>query len=67
MKPISDFSVIEAMQKHGGSFVKHLAIAAYNADTANLNKIKATWPDYWVKYAKFAEEDARAEEAEGKG
>ena len=45
-----DLNTIEAMEKHGGSFVKALAGAARAADRINLMLIKETWHDYWKKY-----------------
>lgn len=43
-----------AMEKFGGSFVKHLGRLILLADTDNLKKIKETWPDYWEKYRLLA-------------
>ena len=45
-----DFNTVQAMKKHGGSFVKALAGAAEVADPNNLELIKQTWHDYWKKY-----------------
>lgn len=45
-----DLKVLGAMEKYGGSFVKALALLAYRADSTNLHKIKATWPEYWQQY-----------------
>ena len=50
-----DLKVIEAMEKYGGSFVAALAQAARRADSTNLAKIKATWPEYWQQYTEMAE------------
>lgn len=50
-----DLKVIEAMKKYGGSFASHLAQAASCADAENLEKIKATWPEYWQRYTEMAE------------
>lgn len=49
-----DLAVIEAMEKYGGSFVVALAKAARRADSDNLAKIKATWPEYWQQYTEMA-------------
>lgn len=49
-----DYRVVEAMEKYGGSFVKALAEAARRADSTNLAKIKATWPEYWQQYTEMA-------------
>lgn len=40
-----------AMKRFGGSFVGALGVALAHADHENAAKIKATWPDYWTKYA----------------
>lgn len=50
----SDYIIIETMRRYGGSFVSQLAEAALCADEANLQKIKATWPEYWTKYNDIA-------------
>lgn len=42
---------IQAMLRYGGAFVKALAGAAQLADSENLAKIKATWPEYWSHYS----------------
>ena len=49
-----DMAVIEAMEQYGGSFVAALAQAARRADSTNLAKIKATWPEYWRQYTEMA-------------
>ncbi len=48
-----DYWTVEAMRKFGGSFVKILADLASHADPINLNKIKATWPEYWEEYERM--------------
>ena len=45
-----DYWTLKAMSTFGGSFVKALAEAAHHADSANLRKIKDTWPAYWGSY-----------------
>lgn len=45
-----DYWTTEAMEIYGGSFVKALAKCAQRADSDNLAKIKATWPEYWAQY-----------------
>jgi hypothetical protein len=51
-----DYKTVEAMARFGGSFVKELAVLASRADPENLKKIKDTWPEYWSRYEKMAEE-----------
>lgn len=51
----SDMKTLEAMEKYGGSFVSHLATAARHADPVNLQKIKATFSEYWREYKEMAE------------
>lgn len=48
--PDEVFKVSHAMEKYGGSFVKHLGMALHYADHINAQKIKNTWPDYWKEY-----------------
>ena len=52
---ISDSDIIKCMISRGGSFVTHLGILATKADSENLQKIKDSWPEYWEKYKKMAE------------
>jgi hypothetical protein len=49
-----DYDIIQAMRRFGGSFVRALAEAAQAADDVNFAKLKATWPEYWKKYADLA-------------
>jgi hypothetical protein len=46
---IDDYLVLQAMRKDGGSFVRALAAAATCADSDNLARIKAAWPEYWAR------------------
>lgn len=50
-----DLDIIEAMEKYGGSFVSHLAAAAKHADSKNLAKLKAAFPEYWKQYAEMVD------------
>lgn len=43
------------MEKYGGSFTQHLGRAVRKADPTNLDKIKTTWPDLWIKYLEIGE------------
>ena len=61
-----DFDVISAMIEYGGSFVRKLGAAALVADPENLNKIKATWPDYWAAYARTAKQLSEIEKQASK-
>jgi hypothetical protein len=54
MKEPTDNDILRAMTRYGGNFVKWLASAARYADSENLAKIKATWPEYWATYREFA-------------
>lgn len=45
-----DSWTVDAMEKWGGDFVKHLGALARRADYGNLRKIKAVWPEYWLDY-----------------
>lgn len=49
-----DHAIVDAMEKHGGSFVKALANAARHADHYNLGKIRATWSEYWDTYREMS-------------
>lgn len=49
-----DYATSEAMLRMGGSFVQALGEAARRADLVNLAKLKATFPEYFTKYAELA-------------
>jgi hypothetical protein len=51
---IEDVHVLHKMRQFGGSFVRALAEAGFCADSENLAKIKATWPDLWKEYEAWA-------------
>ncbi len=46
----------EAMQRQGGSFVKHLGSALMVADPVNSRKIRSTFKEYFDEYLKIAEQ-----------
>ena len=50
---IEDLKAIENMHQRGGNFARALAHAAAAADPENIQKIKATWPDMWDRYANW--------------
>lgn len=50
-----DWEVVSTMSVYGGGFVKALARLYYRADPVNMEKIKATWPEYWQEYAEMTE------------
>jgi len=45
-----DCNTVDAMEKHGGSFVKALATLCRHADPFNLDLVKITWARYWKQY-----------------
>lgn len=49
-----DMAVLTTMARYGGSFVKALAEAGFRADSINLARIKAAWPDYWQQYLEMS-------------
>ena len=58
---MTDRKTIEAMMEYGGSFIRKIGAAALVADTENLAKIKATWPDYWAQYQRMAKQLSEVE------
>lgn len=52
-----EYKVVDSMERHGGSFVQHLALLMRFADDENLKKLKATFSEYWTKYEKWAESE----------
>jgi hypothetical protein len=63
---MNDRQIINTMMEYGGSFVRKLGAAALVADTENLAKIKATWPDYWSQYARMAKQLSEVEKQASK-
>lgn len=58
MKPeITDYDVITAMERYGGSFASSLAVACFHADEQNLARIKLAFVNLWREYYKLAEKD----------
>jgi len=45
---------IQAMQHHGGRFVRALAAAWLAADDANRERLQAAFPELWIRYARIA-------------
>ena len=52
---VTDFAVVQAMHKFGGSFVKALAQAFDAADAENIARLKMAFPEYWLEYSDMAE------------
>jgi hypothetical protein len=50
-----DFKIVSTMEKYGGHFAKAIAVAASRADSDNLARLKAAFPEMWQKYAELAE------------
>ena len=61
-----DFDVARTMIEYGGSFVRKLGAAALVADQQNLNRIKATWPEYWEQYTRMAKQLSEVEKQASK-
>ena len=63
---MTDKKTIETMMEYGGSFVRKLGAAALVADQQNLNRIKATWPEYWSQYERMAKQLSEVEKQASK-
>ena len=63
---MKDSDVIRTMMEYGGSFVRKLGAAALVADQQNLNRIKATWPEYWDQYSRMAKQLSEVEKQASK-
>jgi len=46
----TDNAIADAMIACGGSFVRSLGQAWHYADPGNKERIKTTWPEYWLEY-----------------
>ncbi len=51
---LTDYDVIQAMVTYGGSFVSALGKAYQAADSENVARLKAAFPEYWATYTKAA-------------
>lgn len=47
--------MIQAMQMHGGSFIKSLAMAWLRADPFNAQKLENTFPEYVKEYTELGQ------------
>lgn len=59
----TDFAIVEAMSRFGGSFAKALAAAFQRADPDNFARLRAAFPELWSEYREVA--TIRAERKEG--
>ena len=48
----TDLEIIKAMRRYGGGFASSLAEAASRADSENLRRIKAAFPELWNSYGR---------------
>lgn len=58
---VENIHVLHKMRQYGGGFVRALAEAGFNADSQNLAKIKAAWPDLWAEYSAWARASRKME------
>jgi hypothetical protein len=65
MRTDEDTMVIREMMKRGGSFVNALASAAMVADSDNLARLKAAFPECWERYLQFAMAEKDTQKQEG--
>jgi hypothetical protein len=69
MTPATDYDIVNAMARFGGSFVQCLAAAYHAADPVNSLRLKAAFPDIWAEYAELVQiirqrdEERRASQA----
>jgi hypothetical protein len=50
----TNFEIVNAMARYGGSFVQALAAAFERADPDNFARLRAAFPEYWDEYAGVA-------------
>jgi hypothetical protein len=48
---VTDYEIVQAMERFGGHFVKALAVCCHRADADNFNRIRAAFPELWAEYA----------------
>jgi hypothetical protein len=51
---VSDYEIVAAMQRFGGSFAQALAVAAQRADPENFGRLKMAFPEMWREYEELA-------------
>lgn len=59
----TDYEIVQTMEQRGGSFARTLAGLWHCADLVNRARIKATWGDYFTKYAEMHEQAKQRERA----
>lgn len=59
----TDNEIAQAMITWGGSFVQRLGQLYGWADEDNRRRLKAAFPEYWQKYAEYAEAHATKDKA----
>lgn len=60
---MSNYAIVEAMQRFGGSFAQALGYAFAKADANNFARLKSAFPDLWAEY----DDMARLLHEQGKG
>jgi hypothetical protein len=55
MTTATDYDIVNAMARFGGSFVRCLAACYHAADPVNSLRIKAAFPDIWAEYAEMVQ------------
>lgn len=51
---VTDYEIVRAMHRYGGSFIRAIADAFDRADSDNYAKLKAAFPEYWTEYTGIA-------------
>jgi hypothetical protein len=60
----NDWETLQLMEKIGGSFSRHIAIAALHADTSNYLRLKAAFPELWEKGAELVQWEKKSKAKE---
>lgn len=59
-----EFKIVDNMAKHGGSFIKALAVCFHHADVHNKRLLITTFPTYWAMYKPSKWDNSTAEQAD---
>ena len=51
---IGDWDIVNAMIRHGGSFVRALGQCYQRADEDNMRRLREAFPEVWAKYGDLA-------------
>lgn len=58
---VTDYQIVQAMLKFGGSFARALGEAFTRADAVYFARLRGAFPDIWAEYEEYARLSAERE------